>query len=269
MSKVLFQIGPITIYWYSFLILVAVIVGYQIVVSYSKKISYKTNEIMDMVLYLVIFSIIGARAYYVIFNFSLYQDDLLSIFMIWKGGLAIYGGIIAAILYILYYCKKKGLDFIRVLDIYSLSLLLGQAIGRWGNFFNREAYGGKTTLEALQSLHLPRFIIDGMYIDGFYRQPTFLYESVWCKIGFVIILIVRKKDNFKHTGLLLYIYFIWYGIGRFFIEGLRSDSLYLGIFRVSQLVSVVMVVIGFALLFRIKHKGKVKNTIIGGEDGRI
>lgn len=268
MSKVLFQIGPITIYWYSFLILVAVIVGYQIVVSYSKKISYKTNEIMDMVLYLVIFSIIGARAYYVIFNFSLYQDDLLSIFMIWKGGLAIYGGIIAAILYILYYCKKKGLDFIRVLDIYSLSLLLGQAIGRWGNFFNREAYGGKTTLEALQSLHLPRFIIDGMYIDGFYRQPTFLYESIWCLIGVFFLIRIRKRYT-NQVGRQVSFYLIWYGIGRFFIEGLRSDSLYLGIFRVSQLVSVVMVVIGFALLFRIKHKGKVKNTIIGGEDGRI
>ncbi len=268
MSKVLFQIGPITIYWYSFLILVAVIVGYQIVVSYSKKISYKTNEIMDMVLYLVIFSIIGARAYYVIFNFSLYQDDLLSIFMIWKGGLAIYGGIIAAILYILYYCKKKGLDFIRVLDIYSLSLLLGQAIGRWGNFFNREAYGGKTTLEALQSLHLPGFIIDGMYIDGFYRQPTFLYESIWCLIGVFFLIRIRKRYT-NQVGRQVSFYLIWYGIGRFFIEGLRSDSLYLGIFRVSQLVSVVMVVIGFALLFRIKHKGKVKNTIIGGEDGRI
>ena len=268
MNRVLFQIGPVTIYWYSFLILVAVIVGYQIVVSYSKKISYKTNEIMDMVLYLVIFSIIGARAYYVIFNFSLYQDDLLSIFMIWKGGLAIYGGIIAGILYIFYYCKKKGLDFIRVLDIFSLSLLLGQAIGRWGNFFNGEAYGGKTTLEALQSLHLPKFIIDGMYIDGFYRQPTFLYESIWCLVGVFFLICIRKKYT-NQVGRQVSFYLIWYGIGRFFIEGLRSDSLYLGIFRVSQLVSIVMVVIGFALLFRIKHKGKVKNTIIGGEDGRI
>lgn len=268
MSRVLFQIGPVTIYWYSFLILVAVIIGYQIVVSYSKKISYKTNEIMDMVLYLVIFSIIGARAYYVIFNFSLYQDDLLSIFMIWKGGLAIYGGIIAGILYIFYYCKKKNLDFIRVLDIYSLSLLLGQAIGRWGNFFNGEAYGGKTTLEALQSLHLPKFIIDGMYIDGFYRQPTFLYESIWCLIGVFFLLRIRKRYT-NQVGRQVSFYLIWYGIGRFFIEGLRSDSLYLGIFRVSQLVSVVMVIIGFFLLFRIKHQGKVKNTVIGGQDGRI
>ncbi len=268
MNRVLFQIGPVTIYWYSFLILVAVIIGYQIVVSYSKKISYKTNEIMDMVLYLVIFSIIGARAYYVIFNFSLYQDDLLSIFMIWKGGLAIYGGIIAGILYIFYYCKKKNLDFIRVLDIYSLSLLLGQAIGRWGNFFNGEAYGGKTTLEALQSLHLPKFIIDGMYIDGFYRQPTFLYESIWCLIGVFLLIHIRRRYT-NQVGRQVSFYLIWYGIGRFFIEGLRSDSLYLGIFRVSQLVSVVMVIIGFFLLFWIKHQGKVKNTVIGGQDGRI
>lgn len=268
MSRVLVQIGPITVYWYSFLILVAVIVGYQIVVSYSRKISYKTNEIMDMVLYLVIFSIIGARAYYVIFNFSLYQDDLLSIFMIWKGGLAIYGGVIAGILYILYYCKKKNLDFLRVLDIYSLSLLLGQAIGRWGNFFNQEAYGGKTTLGALKVLHLPQFIIDRMYIDGFYRQPTFLYESIWCLIGVFILIRIRQKYT-NQVGRQVSFYLIWYGIGRFFIEGLRSDSLYLGIFKVSQLVSIVMVVIGFFLLFRIKHRGGVQNKIVGGEDGRI
>ena len=268
MNRVLVQIGPITVYWYSFLILVAVIVGYQIVVSYSRKISYKTNEIMDMVLYLVIFSIIGARAYYVIFNFSLYQDDLLSIFMIWKGGLAIYGGVIAGILYILYYCKKKNLNFLRVLDIYSLSLLLGQAIGRWGNFFNQEAYGGKTTLAALKSLHLPQFIIDGMYIDGFYRQPTFLYESIWCLIGVFILIRIRKKYE-NQFGRQVSFYLVWYGIGRLFIEGLRSDSLYLGIFRVSQLVSVAMVVIGCFLSCRIKHRGGVQNKIIGGEDGRI
>ena len=117
-------------------------------------------------------------------------------------------------------------------------------MGRWGNFINKEAHGAITTYEHLKELHIPEFIIDGMKINGFYYIPTFLYESVWCIIGFIILLIVRKKDNFKHTGLLLYIYFIWYGIGRLIIEGLRTDSLYLGVFRISQIVSIILILIG-------------------------
>lgn len=268
MSRVLVQIGPVTIYWYSFLILVAVLAGYQIAVGYSRKLNYKTNAIMDMVLPLVIWAIIGARAYYVIFNFSEYQGDLLSIFMIWKGGLAIYGGVIAGILYLFYYCKKNDLNFVRILDIYSLSLLLGQAIGRWGNFFNQEAYGGKTTLMVLEKIHLPKFIIEGMYIDGAYRQPTFLYESLWCLIGVFILILIRKRFS-NQVGRQVSFYLVWYGIGRFFIEGLRSDSLYLGPFRISQVVSLIMVVIGSISLFLIKHKGRWKKTSIGGNNGRI
>ena len=141
MDRVLVTFGPITIYWYSLFILIAVILGYNIVINYSRKINYKTGAFMDMVLGLVFWAIIGARCYYVLFNFEVYQDNLLEIFMIWYGGLAIYGSVIAGILYILYYSKKHDLNFVKVLDIYSLSLLLGQAIGRWGNFFNVEAYG--------------------------------------------------------------------------------------------------------------------------------
>lgn len=268
MNRVFVTIGPITIYWYSLIILVAVLLGYQIIVHYSKKINYKTGSIMDMVLYLVLWAIIGARIYYLIFNFSAYQDNLLEIFMIWKGGLAIYGAIIAGIIYIYYYCRKKGLSFVKVLDIFSLSLLLGQAIGRWGNFFNSEAYGGKTTYEALKNLRIPEFIINGMYIDGAYRQPTFLYESVWCLIGVVILFFIRKKYT-NQTGRQVCFYLIWYGIGRFFIEGLRSDSLYIGAFRISQIVSIIMVVIGVIGSIFVKKKGCIKNVEIGGNDGRI
>lgn len=268
MNRIFITIGPISIYWYSFLILVAILVGYQIAVMYSKKLSYKTNYIMDMLLSLIIWSIIGARVYYVIFNFSEYKDNLLDIFMIWKGGLAIYGGVIAGTFYILYYCKKKGLDFIRILDIYSLSLLLGQAIGRWGNFFNQEAYGGKTTYEALASLHIPEFIINGMYIDGFYRVPTFLYESLWCLIGALILIRIRKKFS-NQIGRQVSFYFVWYGIGRFFIEGLRSDSLYVGSFRVSQIVSITLILIGLFGYWKLKHNAVKGNKVIGGEDGRI
>lgn len=268
MNRVFITIGPISIYWYSFLILVAILLGYQIAVIYSRKLNYKSSYIMDMLLSLVIWSIIGARIYYVIFNFSEYKDNLLDIFMIWKGGLAIYGGVIAGAFYILYYCKKKGLNFIRILDIYSLSLLLGQAIGRWGNFFNQEAYGGKTTYEALASLHIPEFIIKGMYIDGFYRVPTFLYESLWCLIGVLILIRIRKRFS-NQIGRQVSFYFVWYGIGRFFIEGLRSDSLYIGSFRVSQIVSIVLILIGLFGYWKLKHNGVKGSKVIGGEDGRI
>lgn len=268
MNRVFVTIGPITIYWYSILILVAVLTGYQIVVQYCKKRNFSVSIIIDMLMYMIIWAIIGARAYYVIFNFSAYKNNLLDIFMIWKGGLAIYGAIIAAVLYIFYYCKKHHLNFVQVLDIFSLSLLLGQAIGRWGNFFNVEAYGGPTTYEVLKSLMIPEFIIQGMYIDDSYRHPTFLYESLWCLIGVFILWIIRKKYSDK-TGKQVCFYLIWYGIGRFFIEGLRSDSLYLGSFRVSQLVSIVMILIGIIGNIVISRKNKVTFKEIGGQDGRI
>jgi len=253
MNRVLVTIGPISIYWYSFLIIIAVIIGYNIIVNYSKKLSYKTGAIMDMTLGLVISAIIGARIYYVLFNFKAYSDNLVDIFMLWKGGLAIYGAIIGGVIYIWYYCKKHEMDLIKILYIFYLSLLLGQAIGRWGNFFNSEAYGGRTTYEFLKSLFIPEFIIDGMYIDGAYRQPTFLYESLWCLFGVLLLYIIRKRD-LRVNGRQISFYLIWYGIGRFFIEGLRSDSLYFGSFRISQIVSVVIILIGTLMLYFIKRK---------------
>lgn len=270
MNRVFVTIGPITIYWYSLLILIGVLLGYNIAISYSKKLNYKTNAIMDMILYLVISAIIGARLYYVIFNFDAYRDNLLEIFMLWKGGLAIYGAIIGGGAYAFYYCRRHNIEFIKILDIYSLSLLLGQAIGRWGNFFNQEAYGGVTTYSALKTLHLPSFIIDGMYIDGAYRQPTFLYESIWCLIGIVILFFIRRKNTYK-VGQQICFYLLWYGFGRFFIEGLRSDSLYFMGIRISQLVSFVLMIIGLIGLILINRKNKIKNKVkkVGGNDGRI
>lgn len=268
MNRVFISIGPITIYWYSFLIALAVLIGYNMVVNYSKKINYKTSEIIDMTLNLAIIAIIGSRLYYVIFNFDVYKDNILEIFMIWKGGLAIYGAIIAGILYILYFCKKKNLNFLKMLDIFSLPLLLGQAIGRWGNFFNSEAYGGITTYEALKSQFIPEFIINGMYIDGSYRHPTFLYESIWCLIGVVILYFIRKKD-FSVNGKQVSFYLIWYGIGRLFIEGLRSDSLYIGTFRVSQIVSVIAIISGILIKILTKRDKKKINNKVVDSSGRI
>lgn len=269
MERIFIQLGPITIYWYSILILTGVLLGYNIILNYCKKINYQSSHIIDMLFYLFIWAIIGARLYYVIFNFSLFKNDFIGIFQIWRGGLAIYGAIIAGIIYIAYYSYKHKLNFIKILDIFSLSLLLGQAIGRWGNFFNSEAYGGITTYSALKNLMIPEFIINGMYIEGAYRQPTFLYESLWCFIGVLILLWIRK--NYSHiVGKQFFFYLIWYGIGRFIIEGFRSDSLYIGDFRISQIVSILMIIIGIVGNIMIKRKKRVViSNIVGGNDGRI
>ena len=256
MHRELITIGPITIYWYSVIIITAIVIGIYFSSKKAEKNGLGKDFLLDLIFYLIPVGVLGARIYYVIFNYSVFKGDYLSIFKIWEGGLAIYGAVISSIIFIIYYCKKKNKDIYLTLDTLVPYLILGQAMGRWGNFINKEAHGAITTYEHLKELHIPEFIIDGMKINGFYYIPTFLYESVWCIIGFVILLIVRKKDNFKHTGLLLYIYFIWYGIGILIIEGLRTDSLYLGVFRISQIVSIILILIGIIGIIyrRIKWK---------------
>lgn len=256
MNRVFVSIGPINIYWYSVLIISAILIGIHFSSKVAEKNGLGKTTIIDLIFGLIFIGVVGARLYYVVFNFSIFKDDLISIFKVWEGGLAIYGAVIAGILYLIYYSKKYNQNIYLILDTLVPYLLLGQAIGRWGNFINQEAHGAITTYEHLKSMHLPDFIINGMYINGSYYIPTFLYESIWCLIGFIILLIVRKKDNFNHKGLLLFIYFIWYGIGRLIIEGLRTDSLYLGTFRISQIVSIILILVGIIgiVVRRIKWK---------------
>lgn len=258
MDRVFLKIGSFNIYWYSVLIVTSVIIGYYFSVREAKKNGLTKNFISDLVFYLVIVSILGARIYYVIFDFNEYKDNLLDIFKIWEGGIAIYGAVISAIIFIMIYSKKKEKNYLLVLDTLVPYLIFGQALGRWGNFFNKEAHGTITTLGHLHRLHLPNFIIKGMYINGAYYIPTFLYESIWCTLGFILLLIIRKKDQYKHTGTLLFTYFIWYGIGRFIIEGMRTDSLYFLGLRISQIVSIILIIIGIIGLIRIVIKNKRK-----------
>ncbi len=261
MNRIFISIGPINIYWYSVLIVVSIIIGMYYSLRQAKKNGLTKEFLYDLIFYLIPIAIIGARLYYVIFNFSLFKDNLLDIFKIWEGGLAIYGSVIAAIIFIIYYCKKKNKSSLITLDTLAPYLILGQAIGRWGNFINKEAHGAITTYKNLKSMYLPNFIIEGMNINGSYYIPTFLYESLWNLLGFIILLIIRKKNKYKNRGILLFTYFIWYGTGRFFIEGLRTDSLYLGIFRISQLVSILLIGIGIiGIIYIVRRDKKCKNT---------
>ena len=254
MDNTLLEIGGITIYWYSVTMLIAVLTGIYLAVRESKK-QGMYSFISDLITYAIIFGIIGARTYYVIFNFDSYKNNILSIFKIWEGGIAIYGAIIGGFLAIVYLAKKRQQNIIKTTDIIVPGLLLAQSIGRWGNFFNQEAHGGIVSYEFLKRIHIPQFIIDGMYINGNYYHPTFLYESLWCLLGFIILIVIRKLTKRKN-GIMTYSYFVWYGLGRLFIEGLRTDSLYIGNLRVSQLVSIILIIIGIIGIIINTLKGK-------------
>ena len=181
------------------------------------------------------------------FNFDYYKENLIDIIKVWQGGLAIHGGIIAGIVFLLIYTKKYKIKFLEMADIIAPALALGQAIGRWGNFFNQEAYGPATTFFELKRLHVPNFVIDGMYINGTVHHPTFFYESVGCLLIFILIMILRNIKNIK-IGQMTGLYFVLYGTLRYYIEALRTDSLMLNSFRVAQIISIIMFVIGILML---------------------
>ena len=258
MNPIFLEIGPIQIYWYSIFILVAFVIGGRLAFKEAKRFNISKEFMTNLFFYLVPIVLIGARIYYVLFNLDYYLINPIGILKVWEGGLAIHGGLIAGLLFIVFYTNKYNVSSLRMLDIIVVSLILGQAIGRWGNFFNGEAYGPVVSLEFLQKLNLPNFIIDGMLIDGLYRHPTFLYESIWCLIGFIIMFILRYTKKLR-LGQLTSFYLIWYGVERFFMESLRTDSLMLGSLKMAQLVSLGMVIVGVVVLIVIRRKAVFGN----------
>lgn len=257
MNKYIFTIGSFKLEWYSVLIIIGAMLGITMILKEAKRYKFSTDFVFNMLFWAIIFGIIGARVYYVLFNLELY-NSFWEACKIWEGGLAIHGGLIAGLLVILLYCKKYKVRAIRMFDFIVPALLLAQAIGRWGNFFNSEAHGPATTLAHLQSLHIPSFIIEGMKIDGIYYTPTFLYESIWCLIGFIVILIVRRLKITK-VGQPFALYLMWYGLGRFVIESMRTDSLMLGGFKIAQIVSVIMVLVGLVIIMITGRKGRYED----------
>lgn len=268
MNKVLLDLGFIEIRWYSVIMLFAILTASYVILKEAKKKGFTEDFMNNLFFYTIIFAILGARIYYVAFNIKEYQNDLLGIFRIWEGGLAIHGGIIGGLLFITYYSKKYKVKELLLLDIIVVGLILGQIIGRWGNFMNGEAYGPITTYETLKSLFIPEFIIKGMNINGIYYHPTFLYESLLNLIGLIILLIIRK-GKYTKVGTLTGTYLIWYGIVRIFIESLRQDALMLGPIKIAQLVSVIMIIVGIIIIVKGKTNSKFENNYKEAVAGEI
>ena len=243
-NRAAFKIGGFPIYWYGILIATGLLLASLYAFSECKKTSVSSEDFLNMLLIAIPVSIICARLYFVIFSFDSYKNNLADVFDIRSGGLAIYGGIIGAFIVIISYCRIKKTDLFKVLDIVAVGLLIGQAIGRWGNFVNGEAFGGFTNLAWAMTIKS-----DGVLIAESVH-PTFLYESLWNALGLLLLLIYKKHKKFD--GELISIYFMWYGLGRAFIEGLRADSLYIGSFRASQLLSCGIIILG-ALIMIIKR----------------
>ncbi len=247
-DKQVFSIFGWPVYWYAILISIGFLLGIFLAYRNAGKFGIKSSDIIDLVLFLIPVSIVGARLYYVIFSWSMYKDNLLEIFDIRHGGLAIYGGIIAALITAVIFAWKRKINLLDLLDLLAPYLALGQAIGRWGNFVNQEAYGAATNLPWRMQ------IFDQSTLSYISVHPTFLYESLWNFALFAFLIWFRKRR--KLSGEVLTLYLAIYGLGRCLIEGLRTDSLYLGPIRVSQLVAGVCF-IAFAIVFilhRVKHK---------------
>lgn len=248
MNPEMFSIGSFSLRWYSFFILAGIMLGLIIAAFEEKRKGFPKDFVIDLGFWLILAGIVGARAYYVLFNLDYYIKEPLQVFATWNGGLAIHGGIIGGLIALIIFCKKKKVEVIRACDLAVPSLIIAQAIGRWGNFFNSEAHGPLTTLAYLKDMNIPNFVIKGMYINGNYYIPTFYYESLWCILGFIILMVLRYVLKKHNKGILTSVYLIWYGIGRVYIESLRTDSLMLGNIKIAQLVSILSIVVGIIVL---------------------
>ena len=250
MNPVALQLGPISIRWYAICIVSGLILAVYLSMKEAPRKKIDPDAIIDFILIAFPLAIVGARLYYVIFEWGYYSQHLGEIFAIWNGGIAIYGGLLTGALVLYLFSRRRLIEPIDFLDIAAPSVMIAQSIGRWGNFFNQEAYGA-----AVKSLnYLPSFIRNQMYIDGSYRQPTFLYESSWNFLGFLLILILRRKPQFLRQGEITAFYLIWYGFGRMIIEGMRTDSLMFAGLRVSQWLSMILILVGLAVILYQRRK---------------
>ena len=245
MDRVAFTIFGIDVMWYGVLIATGMLIGIALAIGEAKRVGISEDDVLNIAIIAIPVAIICARLYYVIFSWDYYSQNPGEIFNIRGGGLAIHGGLIGGILTGFIYAKVKKLDFYKTADAVMVGMPLAQAIGRWGNFINGEAHGGPTSLPW------------GIMVDGVKVHPTFLYESIWDFGIFLFIMFYRRKKK-TYEGEVIVSYITLYSIGRFFIEGLRTDSLMFGPIRMAQFVSLVGVVGGLVLHFYLKNRAKKK-----------
>lgn len=254
LDPIAFTIGPMEVRWYGLIIVSGLLLALFLAIKEADKRDLEKDIFSDLMIWAIPIAIISARIYYVIFKWDFYAQNLSEIPKIWHGGIAIHGALIGSVITAYVFAHKRNVSFWKLADIAAPSIILGQAIGRWGNFMNQEAHGKEVTRSFLENLHLPDFIINQMYIDGTYYHPTFLYESIWDLLGFILLMLLRKVN--LRRGEMFLTYVIWYSVGRFFVEGLRTDSLMLTEhLRMAQMISIVLVVASIIILFIRRAKG--------------
>ncbi len=253
------SLGPIQIHWYGVIIGVGIALALYLAMREGERRGLHKDIFPDLMLWAIPIAIISARIYYVAFEWDYYSQNPGDIIKIWNGGIAIHGALIGSVITAIVFSRKKNISFWKLADIAAPSIIIGQAIGRWGNFINQEAHGGEVTRSFLEGLFLPEFIINQMYIDGTYYHPTFLYESIWNLLGFILLMSLRRVN--LRQGEIFLSYVIWYSIGRFFVEGMRTDSLMLTeSLRIAQTISIALIVLAVGLIVyrRVKGYSKVR-----------
>ncbi len=251
------SLGPIQIHWYGVIIGVGIALALFLAMREGERRGLHKDIFPDLMLWAIPIAIISARIYYVAFEWDYYSQNPGDIIKIWNGGIAIHGALIGSVITAIVFSRNKNISFWKLADIAAPSIILGQAIGRWGNFINQEAHGGEVTRSFLEDLFLPEFIINQMYIDGVYYHPTFLYESIWNIVGFVLLMSLRRVN--LRQGEIFLSYVIWYSIGRFFVEGMRTDSLMLTeSLRIAQTISIALIVLAVGLIVYRRVKGYAK-----------
>lgn len=295
LDPVAFQLGPLKVHWYGIILGSATLVGLWVAVREGKRHGLASDVFLDLLVWVLPAAIVGARLYYVIFQWDYFSQHPGDILAVWKGGIAIHGALIGAFLAGYAYTRKRNIPFLQMADIAAPSILLGQAIGRWGNFMNQEAHGGEVTRSFLEGLRLPDWITEQMYINGAYHHPTFLYESVWNAAGVLLLIGLRRLNPRRGEVFLSYV--IWYSLGRFFIEGLRTDSLAFdgpawlqalleslwapmrtvftqgtmayGNIRTAQLMSILLIVFAVIVMIARRSAGDAKPRYIDANAGKV
>ncbi len=255
-GAIAFTLGPISVHWYGILIVLGIISAYVFALFEAKRRGLAAKIIEDISVWCVIGGVLGARMYYVLFNLSYYLQNPIEVFSVWRGGLAIHGAILGGAAVFFFLMRRHKLNPLQYADTLMPGILLGQAIGRWGNFFNSEAFGGPTDMP--WGVFIPTDLRPTDLADFAFFHPTFLYESIWNLIGFgILVWLSRKHRIMASPGAILAIYLIYYSVGRFCIEQLRTDSLWLGPLRAAQVVSVCALIGGIVLLKWVLARCKV------------